>query len=129
MERKRTSARLNEVRIVDLDFIKNKHEDTVGISRQTLLNHVAKKIIAGDYDWIDDYQKPTKTAVHIDKELMDEVSKKAKSKGYTTANAFFEEVLKKEKIRQTRGKTKDRYIELFEEIGGTDNGTNGKTTD
>lgn len=121
MVKKKTSVRLNERRLVDADYLTRKYEDVFGGSRRSLINHIAKKIIAGDYDWIEDYKKEERTTIHIDKELMDKVGEIAKEKGYGRGSYLIEEVIMKEKVRQTRGKNKEYYEEIFGLIGVDEN--------
>ena len=80
MVKKKTSVRLSERRLVDADYLTRKYEDVFCRSRRSLINHIAKKIIAGDYDWIEDYKKEERTTIHIDKDLMDKVGEIAKEK-------------------------------------------------
>lgn len=129
MVKKKTSVRLNERRLVDADYLSRKYEDVFGGSRRSLINHIAKKIIAGDYDWIEDYKKEERTTIHIDKDLMDKVGEIAKKKGYGRGSYLIEEVIMKEKVRQTRGKNKEYYEEIFGLIGVDENdGKDDKTT-
>lgn len=121
MVKKKTSVRLNERRLVDADYLSRKYEDVFGGSRRSLINHIAKKIIAGDYDWIEDYRKEERTTIHIDKDLMDKVGEIAKEKGYGRGSYLIEEVIMKEKVRQTRGKNKEYYEQIFGLIGVGDN--------
>ncbi|WP_368883774.1 hypothetical protein [Staphylococcus epidermidis] len=128
MVKKKTSVRLNERRLVDADYLSRKYEDVFGGSRRSLVNHIAKKIIAGDYDWIEDYKKEERTTIHIDKDLMDKVCEIAKEKGYGRGSYLIEEVIMKEKVRQTRGKNKEYYEQIFGLIGVDDNDRKENTT-
>ena len=128
MVKKKTSVRLSERRLVDADYLSRKYEDVFGGSRRSLINHIAKKIIAGDYDWIEDYRKEERTTIHIDKDLMDKVGEIAKEKGYGRGSYLIEEVIMKEKVRQTRGKNKGYYEQIFGLIGVDDNDRKEDTT-
>ncbi|WP_145339545.1 hypothetical protein [Staphylococcus epidermidis] len=128
MVKKKTSVRLSERRLVDADYLTRKYEDVFGRSRRSLINHIAKKIIAGDYDWIEDYKKEERTTIHIDKDLMDKVGEIAKEKGYGRGSYLIEEVIMKEKVRQTRGKNKEYYEEIFGLIGVNGNDRKDDTT-
>lgn len=102
--KKRTSINLMESDYAHIGYLMDKNKDGVGSTSRTIITHMMKKLIEGDYDEklkIDEKKLRTKL-VYVDAEYREEAYKKAKELGYNNIGEALGKIIRLEKINQSK---------------------------
>ena len=100
---KRTSINLTERDYSHIGYLMKKNPDGVGSTSRTLMTHMMKKLIEGDYDEIQVEDKDLNTKlVYADAEYREEAYKKAKELGYNSIGEALGKIIRLEKVRQSK---------------------------
>lgn len=140
---KRTSFKLTERDFSHVGYLMKKNEDGVGQTTRTLMSHIMKKLIEGDYDEIKlDEKDLNQKLVYADAELRDDAYEKARELGYNSIGEVVGKIIRLEKVRQSKqpkraeefskvgefekvasGDNEDEEVDMVEDEGVTDDGT------
>ena len=124
---KRTSINLTERDYSHIGYLMKKNKDGVGSTSRTLMTHLMKKLIEGDYDEIQVEDKDLNTKlVYADAEYREKAYKKAKELGYNSIGEALGRIIRLEKVRQSKQPSRAKEFtkigesKQLEQSGGND---------
>lgn len=98
-----SSITLDTRQVNNLSRLMKIHQDTVGESQTKFLEHIARKVIAGDYVGVVKPKPNKKKRISFNKELLDEMKATAKEMGYERKIAeMLDDIIRYEYAKQNR---------------------------
>lgn len=98
-----SSITLDERQLNNLSKLMTIHQNSVGISQTKFLEHIARKVIAGDYVGVVKPKPNKKRRISFNKELLDEMKETAKQMGYERKIAeMLDDIIRYEYAKQNR---------------------------